>query len=125
MFGSKEYNQSDFGVDHLVMSMYRVFSCVVGRECLLLSVCSLGKTLLAFALFHSIFRGQICLLPQVFLDFLHGRRRAERSCSTFKVKRGVSEAIPLLQGKEQQLRFAGAAVRRYPMSKVRETQVRR
>ena len=27
--------QSDFGVDHLVMSMYRVFSCVVGRGCLL------------------------------------------------------------------------------------------
>ena len=31
----KEYNQSDFGVDHLVMSMYRDFSCVVGRGCLL------------------------------------------------------------------------------------------
>jgi len=30
----------------------------------------------------------------------------------------------LLQGKEQQLRFAGAAVKRYPTSKVRETQVR-
>ena len=27
--------QSDFGVDHLVMSMYRVFSCVVERGCLL------------------------------------------------------------------------------------------
>ena len=26
-FGCKEYNQSDFGVDHLVMSMFRVFSC--------------------------------------------------------------------------------------------------
>ena len=35
IFGCKEYNQSDFGVDHLVMSMYRVFSCVVGRGCLL------------------------------------------------------------------------------------------
>ena len=35
MFGCKEYNQSDFGVDHLVMSMYRVFSCVAGRGCLL------------------------------------------------------------------------------------------
>ena len=31
----------------------------------------------------------------------------------------------LFQGKEQQLRFAGAAVKRYPTSKVRETQVRR
>ena len=32
--------------------------------------------------------------------------------------------VPLLQGKEQWLCFAGAAVKRYPMSKVRETQVR-
>ena len=30
----------------------------------------LGKTLLAFALLHSVFQGQICLLRQVFLDFL-------------------------------------------------------
>ena len=35
IFGCKEYNQSDFGVDYLVMSMCRVFSCVVGRRCLL------------------------------------------------------------------------------------------
>ena len=33
------------------MSMCRVFSCVVGRGCLLWPVCSLGKTLLAFACF--------------------------------------------------------------------------
>ena len=31
---------------------------------------SLGKTLLVFALLHSVFQGQICLLLQVFLDFL-------------------------------------------------------
>ena len=31
----------------------------------------------------------------------------------------------LIQGKEQWLRFAGAAVKRYPTSKVRETKVRR
>ena len=43
---------------------------VVGRGCLLWPVCSLGKTLLAFALLHSVFQGQICLLLQVFLDFL-------------------------------------------------------
>ena len=30
----------------------------------------LGKTLLVLALLHSIFQGQICLLLQVFLDFL-------------------------------------------------------
>ena len=52
-------------------------------------------------------------------------RRAKRSYSTFKVRRGGCEEIPLIQGKEQQLHFAGAAVKRYPTSKVRETQVRR
>ena len=51
-------------------------------------------------------------------------RRAERSDSTFKVRRSGSEEIPLVQGKEQRLHFAGAAVKRYPTSKVRETQVR-
>jgi len=70
IFGCKEYNLSDFGVDHLVISMCRVFSCVVGRGCLLWEVCFLGKTLLAFALLHSVLQGQICLLLQVFLDFL-------------------------------------------------------
>ena len=35
------------------------------------------------------------------------------------------EEIPLIQGKEQQLRFAGAGVKRYPTCKLRETQVRR
>ena len=43
----------------------------------------------------------------------------------FKVKRGGSEEIPLVQGKEQRLCFAGAALKIYPTSKVRETQVRR
>ena len=52
------------------MSMCRVFSCIVGRWCFLWPVRSLGKTLLVFALLHSIFQGQICLLLQVFLDFL-------------------------------------------------------
>ena len=51
-------------------------------------------------------------------------RRAERSYPMFKVRRGGREEIPLIQGKEQQLRFAGAAMKRYPTSKVRETQVR-
>ena len=42
----------------------------------------------------------------------------------FKVRRGSGEEIPLIQGKEQRLHFAGAAVERYPTIKVRETQVR-
>ena len=42
----------------------------------------------------------------------------------FKVRRGVGEEIPLVQGKEQRMSFAAAAMKRYPTSKVRETQVR-
>ena len=52
------------------MSMCRVFSCVVGRGSLLWPVLFLGKSLLGFALLHSTFQGQICLLVQVSLDFL-------------------------------------------------------
>ena len=64
----KECNQSDLGTDHL--SMCRLISRVVGRKCLLWPVCSLGKTLLAYALLHFILQGQICLLLQVSLNFL-------------------------------------------------------
>ena len=56
--------------------------------------------------------------------WLSGHRRAKRSYSTFKVRRGGGEEIPLVQGKEQWLSFAGPAMKRYPMPKVRETQVR-
>ena len=52
------------------MSMCRVFFCVVGRGCLLCPMCSLGKALLAFDLLHFVLQGQICLLLQVYLDFL-------------------------------------------------------
>ena len=57
--------------------------------------------------------------------WLRGRRRAERSYSMFKVRRGGGEEIPVVQGMEQQLCFAGEAMKGYPMSKVRETQVRK
>ena len=42
--------------------------------------------------------------------------RAKRSYSMFKVRRG-----DLVQGKEQWLRFAGAAVNRYPTSSKNKT----
>ena len=70
IFGCKEYYQSDFSIDHLVMSMCRVFSCVVGRGYLIWPVPSLGNTLLAFDLVHFVFQCQTCLLLQVALDFL-------------------------------------------------------
>ena len=56
--------------------------------------------------------------------WLQGHRRAERSYSTFKVRRDGDEETPLVQGKEQRLHFAGAAMKRYTTSKVRENQVR-
>ena len=63
-----------------------------------------------------------------FKELLSWSRRAERikgRPSTIKVRRSGCEKIPLVQGKEQRLCFAGAEVKRYPTSKVRETQVRR
>ena len=39
-----------------------------------------------------------------------------------KVRNVVGKEIPFVQGKEHQLCFAGAPVKRYPMPKVRETQ---
>ena len=41
-----------------------------------------------------------------------------------KVRKGGGKEIPLVQRKEQRLRFAGAAMNRYPEPKERETQVR-
>ena len=41
------------------MSMCRIFSCVVGRGCLLWPVRSLGRTPLGFALLHCVLQGQI------------------------------------------------------------------
>ena len=36
-----------------------------------------------------------------------------------KIRNGGGEKIPIVPGKKQRLHFAGAAVKRYPMSKVR------
>ena len=68
-WGHKELDTTEC-VGHLVMSMCRVFPSVVGTVCLLWPVRSLGKTLLAFVLLHSVLQGQICLVLQMFLDFL-------------------------------------------------------
>ena len=63
-------NQSDFSIDHLLMSLCRVVSCVGKRSCLLWPVHSLGKTLLDFDLLHFVHQGKTFLLLQVSLDFL-------------------------------------------------------
>ena len=64
-----EYNQSDFSIDHLVMSMCRVFSCVVGRGCLLSPVHSLGKTLLALPCFILYSKAKLACHSRYLLTF--------------------------------------------------------
>ena len=44
--------------------------------------------------------------------------------SPIEGQEGWQEEIPLIQGKEQRLRLAGAAEKRYPTPNVRETQVK-
>ena len=70
------------------MSMCRVFSCVVGRGCLLWPVHSLGRTLLAFALLHSVLQGQICLLVKgmVFPVVMYG-------CESWTIKKAECQKI--------------------------------
>ena len=46
--------------------------------------------------------------------WLHRSRRALRSYPMLKVRNGGRKEIPLIQGKEQRLCFAGAAMKRYP-----------
>ena len=46
--------------------------------------------------------------------WLRRHRRAQRSYPTFKVRNGGGKEIPLVQGKEQRLCFAGTAGKRYP-----------
>ena len=41
-----------------------------------------------------------------------------------EVRGSSREELPHVRGKEHRLRFAGAAMKRYPTSKVRENQVR-
>ena len=46
-----------------------VFSCVVGRGCWLWPVCSLGKTVLAFALLNSVFQARFACYSRYFLTY--------------------------------------------------------
>ena len=80
-----------------------------------------GKTI---ALTRWTFVGKVMsllcnMLSRLVITFLPRRAVAKRSHPTSEVRRG-----DLVQGKEQWLRSAGAAMKRYPMCKVRETQVR-
>ena len=52
------YNQSYFGIDHLVMSMCRVLSVLLEEGVRFDKCILLAKLLLAFALLHSVLQGQ-------------------------------------------------------------------
>ena len=69
IFDCEQYKKSDFYIGHLVMSMCRVMSCVVGRACLLFCCdqCILLAKLLAFALFYFVLQGQTCWILHVLL----------------------------------------------------------
>ena len=58
------------------------------------------------------------------LPHVQGRGGSQEHLPHVQGRGGSQEDLPHIQGKEQWLCFAGAAVKRYPMSKVRETQVR-
>ena len=64
------------------MSMCRIFSCVVGRGCLLWPMCSLGKTLLAFALLHSYSKAQFACYSRYF------------ACINFLFKKKIDKWLP-------------------------------
>ena len=75
-------------------------------------VYSLGKTLLAFALLHSVLQGQTCLLLQVFLDFLlflfffFLKKGHAKECSNYRTVALISQAskvmLKILQARLQQ-----------------------
>ena len=70
----------------------------------------------------------LCLVTsRCYLEISHGGNiyTMDIPYPTPKVRGCGQEGLPHVQGKEQQLHFAGAAMKRYPTSKVRETQVRR
>ena len=69
IFGYKERYQSDFSIGHLVMSVCKVASCAVEKECLLWPVHSLGIILLAFALLHLHSKAKLACYPKYLLTF--------------------------------------------------------
>ena len=51
-------------------------------------------------------------------------KRGREELPHMQIRGSSSEELPYFQGKEQWQSFAGAAVKTYPTSKVRETQIR-
>ena len=66
----------------------------------------------------------MALFPRAKVRGLRSGLAVKRSYPMPEVRGSSREELPHVQGKEQQLCFAGAAAKKYYMSKVRETQVR-
>ena len=74
----------------------------------------LGKTLLVFALLHSVFQGQICLLLQVFLRLRLPRRGSRLGHAPRGRRRGRLELGPCLDTGTRELRRPGPSGGRAP-----------
>ena len=68
-------------------------------------------------------KDKYCMISH--MSVTEGAKARQRGVSHVQGQGRGQEELPHVQGKEQQLRFAGAVVKRYPKSKIRETQVRR
>ena len=83
-----------------MMSICRVFSCVVGRRCLLWPVCSFGKTLLVLALLYLVLQGQISLLLQCQGTFnFKGSNMFSSLCA---ISQGLSVPYQFLENRNEQ-----------------------
>ena len=67
IIGYRGCNQCDFSIDHLVMAMCKVVSCVVENRYLLSPVHSLGRIQLAFDLLPFVLQGQTRCYAKYFL----------------------------------------------------------
>ena len=74
--------------------------------------------------FSCFWQKLVCLSEAIFGGPPQHRSAAVRSFHTSKVRGGSWEELRQVRGKEQRLCFAGVSMKRYPMSKVRELQVR-
>ena len=67
-------------------------------------------------------KDKYCMISH--MSVTEGAKARRRGATHIQGQGRGREELPHVQGQGQQLRFAGAVVKRYPMSKVRETQVR-
>ena len=135
-FGISNFLEEISSLSHYVVVLY--FFVLIAEEGLFLSLLAIlwnsafRCLYLSFSplLFASLFLTAICKASSdshfAFLHFLHpavqGRQLGSAGAAAGRRRGG--EQLPHVQGQEPQLRFAGVTMKRYPTSKVRDTQVR-